>query len=732
MLSTRRLAGYSVRRPWLIKGSWIAVFAVALVIAGALLEDVLTTQWNFINKPEYEQGRLLLEDQLRGPERANEIVVVKSTDFTVDQSEFREVVEELTVNIAALGSELVYYKEGVPQVLNPYLAPIPELVSEDRHAALIVIRMTGNIDDASRTIGELHRVVDEADTQSGFSVLVTGDATLSNDFVDISQDDLIKGEAIGIPIALLVLLVIFGSVVASIIPMVLGLLSIIVALGAVSLLGLALDLSVFVTNMVTAMGLAVGIDYSLFVLQRYREERRRGLDKLDAIDKASATASRAVFFSGMTVVLALIGLFFVPTDFFLSMALGAILVVVAAVMASLTLLPAVLGLLGDKVNRLSISPLFRQRGSADDDNEKGFWGRVAGTVMRYPLVSLVISTGLLLAAAAPVLDMHTGLAGVTTMPERARSKAGFIALERQFTLGLVSPVEIVITGQIDSQPVQDAIAGLMASLAAEGVSQQIPIQVSDDRKLALLSIPPASDAWSEQSIAQVRRIRDEHLPAAFAGVEAGVFVTGFTAKSLDFTDISNRLRPIVFAFVLGLSFVLLTVIFRSIVVPVKAVLMNLLSVGATYGLLVLVFQKGVGADLFGFQQVEVIESWIPLFLFAVLFGLSMDYHVFLLSRIRERFDHSGDNRESVAFGIVSTGRIITGAALIMVVVFSGMASGEMVTLEQLGFGLAVAILLDATIVRTVLVPSAMQLLGTANWYLPGFLRWLPDVRVEAE
>ncbi len=732
MLSTRGLAKFSARRPWLMVASWAVLFVVSLGIVAALLDDVLTTQWSFLSNPEYEHGRRLLEDRLRGPEHASETIVVRSSGLTVDDPEFREFAQALTAEVVALGPDVVLHNEGVPQVLSPFIAPVPDLVSDDRRTVLIVVRMAGDVDEASRTIGALHEIVDRAGANSSFSVQITGDATVSNDFIELSQDDLIKGEAIGIPIAVIVLLLIFGSVVASLIPTVLGLVSIVVALGAASLFGLATDLTVFVTNMVTAMGLAVGIDYSLFVLERYREERRGGLERLDAIERAGATASRAVFFSGMIVVLALAGLFFVPTDFFLSMALGAILVVVVAVMASLTLLPAILGILGDRANALSISTPFRRISPSLGSGHNRFWPRVAAAVMRYPALSLVLSVAVLAAAAVPFLDMETGLAGVTTLPDGARSKDGFYAVEGQFELGLLAAVEIVVEGDIDSQPVQESISRLRESLLAEGVAMGPPILVSEDRDLALLSVPPEADAWSERSVAQVRRIREEHIPAAFAGADARVSVTGFSAKSADFTDTTSRLRPVVFAFILTLSLVLLTVVFRSIVVPLKAVLMNLLSVAATYGLLVLVFQKGIGADLFGFQQVDVIESWLPLFLFAVLFGLSMDYHVFLLSRIRERFDYSGDNRESVAFGIVSTGRIITGAALIMVVVFSGMASGEVVLMEQLGFGLAVAILLDATIVRTVLVPSAMQILGDANWYLPPFLRWLPDVRVESE
>jgi RND superfamily putative drug exporter len=289
---------------------------------------------------------------------------------------------------------------------------------------------------------------------------------------------------------------------------------------------------------------------------------------------------------------------------------------------------------------------------------------------------------------------------------------------------------VAIDGQTDLDSVQAAIERLEAAVASDPAFATSTLEAHPDANLTILRARLTGDATSTQAMAAVERLREDHIPTAFAGAPATAMVTGKTAQLVDLTDVTDTYTPIVFAFVLGLSFVLLTVAFRSIVVPVKAMLMNLLSVGAAYGLLVLVFQKGAGADLLGFQQVEVIQTGLPLFLFAVLFGLSMDYHVFLLSRVRERFMQTGDNSDAVAYGLRATGRLITGAALIMVAVFGGFALGEMVPLQQLGFGLAVAVLIDATIVRSVLVPASMRLLGRWNWYLPTFLGWLPDLRVE--
>ena len=498
------------------------------------------------------------------------------------------------------------------------------------------------------------------------------------------------------------------------------------ALGAAAVVGQVYQLIFFVTLMISMIGLAVGIDYSLIVVSRYREERRRGREKLDAIAR-----------TGATVVLALAGMIIIPSNIFQALGIGAILVVLAAVLASLTLLPAVLALLGDKVNALRVPFIGRRIDSPLSDAEDaggGFWDWITRTVMRFPIISLVVVGGLMIAAASSALDLNTGFNGVDSMPDSVQAKQAFEVLEEKFSFGVVSPAEIVINGAVDTPPVQAAIERLQATLAEDGdfLAAQTTFQTNEGKDLGLLAVPVAGEFSSDQAVSAIRRLRDDYIPSAFSGIEAEALVTGFTAFNVDFFDMSDTFTPIIFAVVLALSFVLLTVAFRSIVVPVKAIIMNLLSVGTAYGLMVLVFQEGVGADLLGFQQSDIIDAWIPLFLFSVLFGLSMDYHVFLLSRVRERYDQTKDNRLAVASGLRSTASLITGAALIMVAVFGGFASGETVSNQQVGFGLAVAIFIDATLVRSVLVPASMRLLGDFNWYFPAWLKWLPDLRVEAE
>jgi RND superfamily putative drug exporter len=351
--------------------------------------------------------------------------------------------------------------------------------------------------------------------------------------------------------------------------------------------------------------------------------------------------------------------------------------------------------------------------------------------MAHPLISAVGAVTILVAAAVPFFTIDLGMAGVSTFPQDTEVRRAFETLDRDFSAGLISPAEIVVDApDVNAPAVQESIDDLLDTLDADDEFGAATRETNEAEDLALVSVLIAGDPEGDAAQDAIRRLRNEYIPASFTEVDAEVLVTGTTAGHEDLFSVIRTYTPMVFAFVLGLSFVLLLVVFRSLVVPVKALIMNLLSVGAAYGLLVLVFQHGVGNEIFGFQRTETIQVWLPLLLFAFLFGLSMDYHVFLLSRIRERFDQTRDNAGSVAFGVRTTAGIITGAALIMVAVFSGLAAGDLVQLQQVGFGLAVAILLDATIVRSVLVPASMQLLGELNWYLPKWLHWLPDLRVE--
>ncbi len=740
-LSTEGLARASSRRPWVTIGAWAAALVVSFFIVGALLEDALTTEFEFTNSPESERAFVLLEERLRGPTPANEAVIVRSDSLTVDDPAFRARVQAIfneLINLEddngqkvfASGLNYVDVEEGG----SVFIAQA--LVSNDRHITVMPFVMAGDFDQANTNIEGVLESVRANDGVDGFDVLVTGQASISFETNEVSESDLGREFTIGVPAAIVILILLFGALVATGVPLVLTAFSIIGALALTALIGQTFQLSFFVTNMIFMIGLAVGIDYSLFILSRYREERSKGVEKMEAIARSGATASRAVFFSGVTVVFALIGMLIVPTSIFLSLALGAILVVIVSVAASLTLLPAILGLLGDRVNALRVPYLARRLNRPASDGRGGVWNGVTNVVMRHPVVSLVLTAAFLIAAAIPVFDIKTGFNGISTLPERLQTREAFEILndpQNGFSFGLVSPAEIVIDGDIGSDSVQAGIQRLRELLAQDSAFDgEATVQVNEAGDLALVSIAVNGDPNTEVALRAIDRLREDIVPGAFEGVPAKVLVTGITAFNSDFFDVVAMFTPIVFAVVLGLSFILLTIAFRSIVIPIKAIVMNLLSVGAAYGIMVLVTQKGFLAEQLGFQQVERIEAWIPLFMFSVLFGLSMDYQVFLLSRIRERYDQTRDNDEAVAFGLRSTAGLIIGAALIMVAVFAGFAAGELAGFQQVGFGLGVAIFLDATVVRSILVPSTMKLLGNRNWYFPKALEWLPDMRVEGE
>jgi uncharacterized membrane protein YdfJ with MMPL/SSD domain len=715
---TERLAVWSCRRPWLTLAAWAVALVAAIAVTAAFVGDALSGDEENTSDTDSRRADELRSERLAseptGP-GVTEVIVVRSATATVDQPRFERRVQALAAEVRAAGAE---------QVTTFYDAGERRLASADRDATGMLVALGR---DAEDDIEDVVDAVRASDGRDGFEVAITGEHTLDADFDTLAGEDLRNGElGFGLPVALIVLLIVFGSVVAGLVPLLSAVISITVALGLLALVGQAFPLSVFATNMLTGMGLALGIDYSLFVLSRFREERIHGRERPEAIAAVGATASHAVLFSGIAFTLAMVGLLLVPSTIMRSLAAGAIAAAVVSVAAALTLLPALLGLLGDRVNALRL-PVF---GRTADHEESPFWSRAVGGVLKRPLISLVLATAILLVMAAPVLGLRSGEAGVSTLPDRLAAKQGYVALNAEFPGETTEPVEVVIDGDADAPVVQTGIERLRRRLAGEPRFGRPQVETNQARDLTVLTVPIEGDPLGKDAIDAVRAMRREHVRAAFPVPAVEVLVGGDTAESIDESDTMSRWLPIVFAFVLGLSFVLLTIAFRSLVVAAKAIVVNLLSVGAAYGLLVLVFQDGVGNELFGFPRVDTIEAWIPLFLFAVLFGLSMDYHVFLLSRIRERYRQSGDNRDAIAHGVGSTGRIITGAALIIVAVFSGFARGDLVMFQQMGFGVAVALLLDATVVRLVLVPAAMQLLGDRNWYLPAWLRWLPDVHVE--
>jgi RND superfamily putative drug exporter len=714
---TERLARASSRRPWLVLGLWLIVILTSIVLVATFLAFEGETE--ITRQTESKQADQILSEGLpqavTSEQAISEVVVVRAETGDVAGAATRARVAALADELRARGAtRVVTYDED------------RRLVSQERDATVLLVALgRDGEDDVDGVVDAVQRLDDEP----GYTAAVTGNLTADADEDAASLEDLKKGELFfGAPVALVILLLVFGAVLAGLVPLMLAIVSILVALALVALLAQASDLSVFTQNMLIGMGLALGIDYSLFTLSRYREERLQGREKLDAIATSGATASRAVLFSGIAFVLAMLGLLLVPSTIFRSLAAGAILVGVVSVIAALTLLPALLALLGDRVNALRI-PFFGR--AAEQAGQAGrLWDAIVRTVMRRPVVSLVLAAGLLLALATPVLALDTGTSGAATLPDRFESKQGYLLLREEFPRESTEPVEIAVSGHVETPAVRGALGRLEQELAGRPIFGRPVVDTNEAGTVARVTVPIAGNPDGERAIDAVRQLRGDVVPRAFAGVDAEVYVGGDTAEELDYHDTVDFWLPLVLAFVLGLSFVLLTIAFRSIIVPATAIVVNLLSVGAAYGLLVLVFQEGVGNELLGLRESETIDAWVPLFLFAVLFGLSMDYQVFLLSRIRERYSQTGDNEGAVLFGVGSTARLITGAALIIIAVFWGFAMGDTIAFQQMGFGVAVALLIDATIVRSVLVSAAMKLLGWRNWYLASWLSWLPDVHVE--
>ena len=713
---TGRLARASAVHPWRVVAAWGLILVASVVVIASLIGSAFTSDATLTTNPESTRASQVMAASFDSGDGIDDAMIVYSAQLTTEQPEFRAFVAEIRSAVASTGA--------VATVGDPYGDGFG--LSADGHAAVLTLTVGHDSENGFETVLE---EVTAADAADDFEVDITGANTLDHDFTELSESDLTDGELkFGLPAAMIVLVLVFGALVAAFVPMTVAILSIIVTVAISTVVAQVTPVSFFIVNMITAMGLALGIDYSLFVLSRYREERQAGRDKLDAIVATGDTSSKSVLFSGTSFVVALLGLLLVPDTILRSLSLGAIIVGLVTMAAALTLLPAVLSLLGDRVNALRLPFVGRQRAA-----ESPFWRRAVSAVVRRPGASLAVGVLILVAAAAPVLGLKTGASGVDSLPDDTFAKSGALALERSFPDASTSePAQVVISGDIGSPDVSTAVASLEASLADDSDFGPADLQTAVDGQVAVLSIPLVGEPDNWQARRGLDRLRGELVPAAFGSTTATVLVGGATAENVDYSDVINHWLPFVLLFVLGLSFVLLTVVFRSVVLSGTAVLLNLLSVGAAYGLLVLVFQHGVGADLMGLQQVERIEAWVPVFLFSVLFALSMDYHVFLLSRIREHYAKTGDTDQAVVHGIAATGRLITGAAVIIVVVFTGFAAGQLVMFQQMGFGVGVALLLDATLIRMIVVPAAMALLGGWNWYLPRWLEWLPELHVDGE
>ncbi|MGN6190290.1 MAG: MMPL family transporter [Conexibacter sp.] len=647
------------------------------------------------------------------PDHAHEAVLVSSRGASASDPALRAAVEDVVERM-----------RGNPQVLKvdaPRTAP-------DRHAALVTMELRRDVDHTQvkpllATTAAAQRAHPELRIEQ------FGDASADQAISRMFSDDFKQAELLSIPITLAILVVAFGALVAAGIPLLLALSSVMATLGLVAIGSHAIPIEDSVGSVVLLIGLAVGVDYALFYLRREREERAAGRGPEAALEAAAATSGRAVLISGLTVMIAMAGMFIAGDTTFAAMAMGAILVVGVSLIASLTILPALLSKLGDRVERGRIPFLMRRRGGGSRT-----WAAMIDAVLRRPLGSLLVAGGLLVALAVPVLGMRTALPGTDSLPRSLPIMQTYDRIQASFPGKEIAATVVVESDALDTAAGRTAIADLRRRALASGVvNDPITVDVAKSRRVAAIDLPIDGDGADAASRHALDVIRGELTPALRADLPAGaqVAVTGMTADTADFNALMSSRLPFVFAFVLGLAFVLLLVTVRSLVIAAKAIALNLLSVAAAYGLLVLVFQHGWGESLLGFRSTGAITSWLPLFLFVVLFGLSMDYHVFILSRVREAYDRGMSTSDAIRHGLQTTAGTVTSAAIIMVAVFGVFATLSAIEFKQLGVGLAAAILIDATIVRAVLLPAAMTLLGERNWYLPRWLAWLPRVTPEA-
>ena len=693
---------------------WLALVVVAFAVGG----QVGTKQVDPNTAGPGESGRMdrILNAGFKLP--ADESVLVQSRSARAGSSAFNSAVADVVARVSN--------QTAVQNVRSPLDPANAGQIAKGGRAALVEFEIRGAKGKAADKLGPvLKSVADAQRAHPGFFVGEFGGASAAKAVDTAFADDLKSAGVFSIPLTLIILVVAFGALVAAGIPLLLALTAVFATFGLVALPSHLLPLAQEAFAVVLLIGLAVGVDYSMFYLRREREERAAGRSERAALEAAAATSGRSVLISGLTVMVAMAGLFLTGDATFASFGYATMMVVAVAMVGSLTVLPALLSKLGDRVDRLHIPLVGRLR---HDNGEGRVWGAIVDFVLRRPLLSAVVAGGLLLALAAPALQLRMAKPGPDTFPKSLAVVKTYNHMQQAFP-GKALPANVVVKApDVNAPAVRQAINRLERRALASGRAREpITIDKNRDGTIANITIPiegRGADAASNASLAVLREI----VPAtvgALPNTETGV--TGLTAEWKDSQDQLKSKLPLVVAFVLLFAFGLMLVAFRSIVIAIKAILLNLLSVAAAYGVLVLVFQHGVGKGLFGFSSTAGIDPVVPLLLFVILFGLSMDYHVFIVSRIRETFDRGASMDDAIAQGIKSTAGVVTSAAIVMVAVFSIFATLSMLFFKQFGVGLAAAILIDATLVRAVLLPATMKLLGDWNWYLPGWLQWLPHV-----
>jgi uncharacterized membrane protein YdfJ with MMPL/SSD domain len=691
---------------------WIALVIATIVIGSASGTVMITNAEDSVGESARAQAAL----DRAFPDHAGEAVLVQSKSQTAADPAFKREVQKVVTRLGGLGQ--------IQSLKSPLAPGNGGQVSKDGHSALVEFEMKGSSDTAGDRVQPVLNAVAQLDKASpGFEVAEFGDASADHELSKTVDDGLKKAERLSLPITFAVLLVAFGAFVAAGLPVLLAFSAVLASGGLAALGSHVVHASDATSSVMLLMGMAVGVDYSLFYLKREREEKRAGHTH-DSVQRAAATSGRAVLISGVTVLIAMAGMLLTGTHVFRSIGVGAMLVVLMAMIGSLTVLPALLSRLGDNVEKGRLRRTSRPTSRV--------WDAVLRPVLRFPAAAVALSTGVLVVMTLPVLGLHTNLLGLGDLPHNLGIVKTYERIQHAFP-GAQTPAHVAIeANDVTSPEMKAAIAKLERQALASGQARE-PIQTTIDRThtVAKVDVPLIGSGENKASVDALQTLREDVLPQTIGRVPGATYaVGGETAGTHDFNTSVKRAIPVVFAFVLGFAFLLLLITFRSLVIPLTSIVLNLLSVGAAYGVLVWIFQNGHLEGLLGFHSNGAVITWLPLFLFAVLFGLSMDYHVFIVSRIKELRDGGAATEDAIANGIRTTASTVTAAAAVMVAVFAVFASLPTLDIKQMGVGLAVAVLIDATLIRGVLLPATMKMLGDWNWYLPRWLDWLPRVNID--
>jgi uncharacterized membrane protein YdfJ with MMPL/SSD domain len=712
-----RAGRWSARHRKVAIFGWLAFVFVALAIGGSLGTKTLTP--NEGGPGESGRANAVLTDSYK--QDKVERVLVQSRSGSTKDAEFRAGMRDVKHRLRATGSAV----------------RIHTAYSHDGRSALVALNVKGSANDAAFEKSDSVNPILDATAAAqrahpSLRIEQFGDYSSMKAFDKLFADDFSKAAKLSLPITLAIMIIAFGALVAAGIPVLLALTGVMATIGLVAIPSQFAAVDQSINEVILLVGMAVGVDYTLFYLRREREERAAGKGSEAALEAAAATSGRAVLVSGLTVIVAMAGMYLTGDPTFSGFATGTIIVVAVAMLGSITVLPALLSKLGDNVMKGRVPFLARRRERAVGGSR--MWDAILNPVLRHPAIAATLSAGALIALAIPAFGLHTGTPGADNLPKDAAIVKTFNSIEKAFP-GNDLPAQVVVQAKdVNAPAVTKAIHKLERDAIASGhFNRPMKVDVAPSGKVAVVTMPIAGNGTDDRSNAALASLRGDLIPATIGTTDgAKAQVTGTTAQSEDFNNLMKSKAPLVFAFVLTMAFALLLVTFRSIVIPIKAIVLNLLSVGAAYGVLVLVFQHGVGQSLLGFDVTGTIASWLPMFLFVILFGLSMDYHVFILSRIREAHDGGMKTDDAIEYGIKTTAGVVTSAAIVMVAVFAIFGSLSILMLKQMGIGLAAAVLIDATIIRAVLLPASMKLLGEANWYLPKRLQWLPKVQLEHE